>query len=331
MRLGILKSFKAIEFLVKEYALACEYLGVDYTYIDIINDNWIDNIKKANIDGVLVRIKGNIQEQKAFFDEVVYIISDVLKIPVYPSKNELFLYENKRLYYYFLKSKKLPHVPTYVVYDKKRSLDIIEKMNYPIVLKMNSGSSASGVFIIKSKIRAKIIVHKIFGILDERLSFGNTPYSRKYLIPIPKFGLAQKHYIIIQPFIKIKWEWRIIKIGNSYFGYKRLLEGNFTNNPNNVEYAKPPIELLNMTKKICDEENFDSMSIDIFEDYNEKYYINEMQSLFGSFTEYQMKIENVPGRYVYNNNSYLFEEGIFNKYGSNILRVEHFVEKLKNK
>lgn len=58
------------------------------------------------------------------------------------------------------------------------------------------------------------------------------------------------------------------------------------------------------------------------------YYVNELQSLFGSYNPSQMYINNIPGRFVYNDNRWLFEEGLFNGNGSANLRVEDFINKL---
>ncbi len=164
--------------------------------------------------------------------------------------------------------------------------------------------------------------------IDPRLSLGKLHWGKLGLIPVPKFGMMQKHYVIIQDFIPIKWEWRIIKIGESYFGHQKLLKGKFASGSDLVGWVEPPHELLFMIKELCEKGNFDSMAMDVLESLDGKFYINEIQSLFGSFLPYQMRINDVPGRFVIINNQFVFEEGEFNKYGSNLLRVEDFVNKL---
>ena len=47
------------------------------------------------MDGILVRVKGNFQEHKTLFDERLRIINFDLGIPIYPSYNEMFLYEKQ--------------------------------------------------------------------------------------------------------------------------------------------------------------------------------------------------------------------------------------------
>ena len=126
MKLGILKSVKELDDLVESYRRACEKLNVDYVVIDLLADNWIDEIKDANVDGILVRTRGTIQEQKSMFDERLFVIQNYLKIPIYPSWKELFFYENKRMYAYYCEANGLPHPKTHVFYRRSDALEYIK-------------------------------------------------------------------------------------------------------------------------------------------------------------------------------------------------------------
>mgnify|MGYP003793132593 CR=1 FL=1 len=251
-------------------------------------------------------------------------------IPIYPSRKELFLYENKRMYEYWLTAHNFPHPPTFIYYTKKEALNHLKISKLPIVFKTNGGASSSGVRIIRNKYVAKSYIQKVFGYLDSRLSMGKVHWGKKWIFPVPKLGMAQKHYVIMQDFIPIKWEWRIIKIGNSYFGHQKLLKGEFASGSGRVGWIAPPEKLLFMIKDLCEKGSFDSMAMDVFESVDDKYYINEIQSLFGSFKPSQMKINEVSGRYQYINEKFVFEEGEFNRFGSNLLRVEDFIEKIES-
>ena len=88
-------------------------------------------------------------------------------------------------------------------------------------------------------------------------------------------------------------------------------------------------ELLDMAKDICDKGNFRSMDVDIFETTDGKYYVNELQTIFGSYDPSQMYIDGKPGRYRFINNEWQFEEGYFNQNYSCNLRVEDFIKYLK--
>ena len=149
----------------------------------------------------------------------------------------------------------------------------------------------------------------------------------------PVFGSIQKFYVIIQEYHKIKWEWRMIKIGDSYFGHQKLLNGEFASGSgiDAVGWIDPPKELLFLLKEVCEKGKFYSMSVDIFETLDGEYLINELQSVFGTYDRPQMYINDIPGRYIFKNGSFVFEEGDeFNKFKNDILRVKHFIEILEN-
>lgn len=330
MKLGILKSFKEIDGLVEYYIKSCEELNIDYVVLDLLSVNWIEEIKNADVDGILIRIKGDIHEQKSMYDERLFIINSELGIPIYPSRNELFLYENKRLCNYWMQINNIKHTPTFIFYTKKEAINFINNAHFPLVFKTNGGAASSGVRIIHSKIQAKIIIQKIFGLFDQRMSRGNILWAFKYGIPIPKFGSSQKHYVFIQKFIPHKWEWRVTKIGDSFFGLKKMKKGEFASGSDMPSWVEPPRALFELVKDICDIGNFDSMAVDILEAEDGSFYVNELQSLYGSTSPFQLRVNDIPGKYKYINDEWIFEEGEFNRHGSNLLRVEDFVSKINS-
>jgi hypothetical protein len=265
------------------------------------------------------------------YDERLYVISKLMGKEIYPSYDELFIYENKRMMSYWLDLQQIPHPKTYVFYDKKDYFDFLkENKKYPLVFKLNVGGSSKGVKLIKSKLKAKYIGHKIFGLYNPKLAHGYTPVTTG-IFRFPARSTKQYFYILLQEFENIKWEWRIIKIGNSYFGHKKLLKGGFASGSGRSELAAPPETLLRMVKDICERGNFYSMDADIFETEDGRFLVNELQSLFGSIKDSQMSVNGKPGRYTYQGGKFVFEEGVFNRFGSALLRVEHFMEILNAK
>jgi hypothetical protein len=98
-----------------------------------------------------------------------------------------------------------------------------------------------------------------------------------------------------------------------------------------MEYGMPPEELLYLLKEISDRERFDSLSLDVLVSKDHHFYVTEMQSLFGSFNPYQCMIDGKPGRIVYQNGRFVFEEGEdYFQLNSNVLRVKDFVNKLES-
>ena len=325
MKLGIFTAFRNLH---KNYIKACEHLNIPYEVIDIISDDWLEKIQASDCDGFLCRPPSKFEERNRMFDEKLHFIANILKKPIYPSYNELLMYENKRYTSYWLKTNNLPHPETHVFYQKEEFLDFLEKTNYPFVLKNNTGSTAKGVKFVKSKSKGKRIAKLAFGLRNSKLAIGYTPQTTGKIIPVPALGTLQRHHVLTQEFLNIKWEWRMIKIGNSYFGHKKLLNGEFASGSGKVGWDKPPEELLRMTKKICELGGFHTINADIFETESGDYKINELQAIFGSFADSQMNIDGKPCRFLYDEKTDQFnlEEGVFNQFGSSLLRVEHFLD-----
>lgn len=328
MKLGILTGYNDWQL----YIDACEELKVDYEVVDILSPDWMQILKRVHneIDGFLCRPTCGFQEHKNIYDERLFFLNKYFKKPIYPNFNSLYIYENKRNMAAFLEYFGFPHAKTDVLLNKKEATEYIRQACYPIVQKANIGAGGSAVRIIKSERQAKRIVNKLFGYKDGHFCRGLSPVYRKWGISFKLTGSAQRHYMIIQPFYKIKWEWRILKVGDSYFGHQKLLKGDKASGSGLVGWVCPPEELLYMAKDICDKGNFDVMDVDIFETTDGKYLVNEIQAIFGSYLPYQMKVDGKPGRFVYSDDKgFVFEEGEFNKFGSKLLFVEDFVNKLR--
>ena len=326
MKIGILTSLNKS---YHHFETVCKELKIDYELISIASADWLDNIRNSDCDGFICRPSSTYQERKAMWDEKLYVINKLMGKMIYPSYEELFIYENKKMMSYWLKLNNLPHADTFVFYSKKEYRDFIKKAEFPMVFKTNIGASAKGVQIVKNRRQAASIGAKAFGVFGSKMSLGYTPQKTGKLLRLPAFGVSQRHFVILQKHINVKWEWRMIKIGDSFFGHKKLLKGDFASGSGKVGWGAPPEKLLYMLKDVCEKGDFRSMAMDVFETDNGEYYINELQSLFGSVSNSQMFIEGKPGRYIYQNGEFVFEEGEFNRHGSNILRIEHFIELLK--
>jgi glutathione synthase/RimK-type ligase-like ATP-grasp enzyme len=328
MKLGILKAYdKDHENLVN----ACEHLNQDYEIIDILDPDWVSKIKSSTSAGFLCHPPNDIQEAKSMIDERLFIITKVLGKMVYPGFDSLYIYENKRNMSAWLQANDIPHPETHVFAKRKDAVDFFNNADFPLVFKTNVGAGASGVDIVRSKAKAKWIARKVFGSFHPAMAIGRLRFGGRLKIPLPLFGRVQKHYLIVQKFHKIKWEWRMVKFGNYYAGHKKLLEGNFASGSGKKGWDAPPFELLEIVRHICQLGKFDAMSIDIFETEDGAYLVNELQTIFGSLHPYQMKKDGVPGVYKYYDGNYEFIPGEFHQYRSNILRINNFIDILKAK
>ncbi len=326
MKIGVFKAFSDIHLKVIE---ACKDIGVDYEVVDILSADWIKNVQNSTCDGFFCSSTCATQEKKTILDERYYFVSQIMNRPIYPDYLGLYIHENKRNMAAWLELNNYPHVSTKVFTNKKEALTYLSSASYPLVFKSNLGSGSSKVRIIKSKSKAKRFAKSVFPINKyglSNLNLGKIYNSKVRGIPVPDIASAQRDYLLVQEFKEIVHEWRIIKIGDSYFGHQKLLHGDFASGTGLVGWVAPPKELLLMVKDICDKGGFLCMNVDIFETKKGEYFINELQASFGSYEDSQMYIDGKPGRYKYMNGEFIFEEGLFNTFGSSRLKIEHFLQ-----
>lgn len=335
MKIGVFKSFDGVH---EKVVAACKDLGVEFEVVDILSANWMENVKKSNADGFFCPSNCTSQEKKSILDERYYFVSQLMNRPIYPDYLGGFIHESKRNMAAWLELYGYPHAKTRVFTDKHEALDYADHCRYPFVTKANLGSGSSKVIIIKSKRQARKMIKKCFTWFDTpKWALLNIPFHAFYY-KVKFKGITfcdrrnpQKDYFIAQDYFEnVKCEWRILKIGDSYFGHQKLLKGEFASGSGLVGWVAPPKELLLMVKDLCEKGGFPCMDVDIFENNKGEYCINELQSFFGSYLDYQMKIDDVPGRYVYKNGDFCFEEGEFNTFGSNRLKIENFCNLLKD-
>lgn len=349
--LAILKNENQDDYL--EWIRACNNYPdrINYYIINITSNNWLDEISGRKYDFILTRPPGYIDYFKRLYDERIYVVSEILKMPVYPTLNEILIYENKRMLSYFLDAKKIPHPRTWVFYDLDESLKFADICQLPVVAKTAIGAGGRGVKIFQSRKEIRNYIEASFSSKGITRSFmpnirkgdyikrlrnriSNPVKSIEYFIDKRKMATAdpQKWFVIFQEYIKTDYEWRCVVIGDSYFGHKKLRStGDKISGTSKVCWDYPDKELLNFISKIVVENNFWSQAIDIFYNPERGYLVNELQCFWGSKNPHQMMKNGNPGRYIFQDGNWIFEEGSFNQNNSYDLRLKHVLEILENK
>ena len=322
--------------------------NVKYKVIDITKSDWLKNILKEDFDCFLARAPGSISYFKQLCDERLYVINNILKKKIYPTYEEILIYENKRMLAYWLAANNVPHAKTWIFYHKEEAIQFVKNCTFPLVAKTSIGAGGSGVIIFKKKEKVIQYIEKAFS--DEGISRKWGPNFRKInllkrlikrLINIPetvkyfqKKHLCatidpQRRFVIFQDYIKSDAEWRCVRIGDSFFAHKKNHTfGELMSGTSKVQWEKPSEELLNFVKNVTDKRNFLCQSIDLFEYRDGKLLVNEIQCFWGSRNPHQMIINGVPGRYLNKNGKWLFEKGTFNTNNSFDLRIEHVISLL---
>lgn len=316
-----------------------------YEVIDAFSSDWLDQIRNNSFDLILLKPPGVNALRKSIYDERVFILNHVLTLPVYPKPMEVFLYENKRFLRDWLVARNLPHPKTNIFFTQKEATEYIKNNDFPkIVGKTNIGASGIGVVILKSKNEAFNYINSVFneGVKSKaRPKLFKGSFIKK-LKKLTKKGFissrlkeykdvaaeTQKDFVILQNFIPHEYEWRCVIIGDSYFAHKKLLVGGMSSGTLKKGYDEVPKTLLDFMKKVSNEHNLKSVAIDVF-DQDGVYLINEIQCFFGQSDPYQMLVDGEPGRYVFKENKWEFEKGMFNTNECFDLRLEHAISLIK--
>lgn len=322
---------------------------VSFTTINLTRADWQKAFRQHQFDGLLAVPPAQNSAFKTLYDERVRILHTVYDLPVYPSMEEIEIYENKKYFSYWAEARQIPHPATQVFYFEEEAIAALRQADFPLVAKTSIGASGRGVSILKDMDSAIAYVKSTFAGEGASRSVGPKWRKKGFIGRVIKKMLnpaafkaklqqyknarkdIQKDFVIFQAFIPHDYEWRCVRIGDSFFAHKKLLAGEKASGSLLKGYDNPPLELMDFVKKITDQYGFYSQAVDIFESGEGAYLINEMQCIFGQSDPYQMKVNDVVGRYIYDNGQWKFEAGDFNGLESYLLRIDHFIDILKPK
>lgn len=311
--LGIIKDFMM---KYANYEAACLELGVPYRLIDIAGDRWIDRVQSSGCDAFLVWPSHCHSRSKQMFDERLRVLTEDLRKVIFPSFRALWLYESKRRMSDWLTAHGIPHPRTWVFFEPEPAMEFLAEAPLPLVFKTDLGSATSGVKILRRRGQARRLV---------KLCFGKGFLGRRHDPRDREWGC-----VLFQEYIANAKEWRMIRIGGSFFGHQKLREGDFHSGTHLVGWYRPPDELLDFCREVTDKGPFLSMDVDVLETEDGRYLVNELQAVFGSKDPEQMYVDGKAGRFVYDKEtgSWCFEEGRFCRNVLCNLRVKTLLELL---
>lgn len=325
---------------------ACEKFSdkVSYRVVDLTKDTWFEEIHSDFFDILLAKPAGVTSVFKQLYDERIYILGKVLGHAVFPSPEEIFVYENKRFLSYWLKANKIPHPVTHVFYNMVEAEAFLKVTAFPVVGKVNIGASGSGVSVIRDRNGGLEYLRRIFGGKGAHRRYGPNLGTGKWLpralhyVRHPSDLISkietystiaqdfQKGFVLFQEFIPHSFEWRVVRIGDFFFAHKKLKAGDKASGSLLKDYCDPPHDLLDFVREITDCHTFFSQAIDIFET-DRGYLVNEMQCIFGQSDPYQMIVNGIPGRYRYSGAQWVFEQGDFCSNECYDGRISYLIEK----
>ncbi|RPI79456.1 MAG: hypothetical protein EHM45_02890 [Desulfobacteraceae bacterium] len=329
---------------------ACEryHEAIDYRVVNLTAGDWFEAVHREEFDVLLARPGGLTASYKQLYDERIHILGLTLGYPVFPAPLEIFIYENKRFFYSWLKATQIPHPGTVVCYERREALTHVEKCMFPVVAKLNIGASGSGIRIIEDRDEAVRYIERTFsskgapkrwgpnfasgGILKRGVHYLLHPADIKKKIDIyrTKFNQAQTGFVLFQEYIPHEFEWRVVRIGESFFAHKKLKAGEKASGSLLKGYENPPLGLLDFVREITEKHGLYSQAVDVFES-ERGYLVNEMQCFFGQSDPHQMLVDGIPGRYIRTSLGWKIEKGEFNQNQCFDLRLEYVIGQFKGK
>jgi hypothetical protein len=292
------------------YIGACREMGVPYKVLDLSGPGWVDIVRTCGCDAFLVCPSCELSVWKRMYDERLRTMVEDLGKIIYPTYKELWFYESKRRMGYWLQAHGVPHPQTWVFYNCDDALEFAHSTQFPIVVKNDFGSAASGVRIMRSTLQLVRYVKHCF----RKGVVGRNEDPRD----------CQWGSVMFQEYLPDVREWRMAVVGGSYFGYEKLKCGDFHSGSLRRAYSRPSDEILFFTRRVMEEGGFTSMALDVFETKGKRYLVNELQSLFGMSRPEMCVVDGQAGRMVFQPHpqSWVFEGGDFCRNNLCNLRVQ---------
>lgn len=281
------------------YEAACMELGAPYELVDIMGADWMERVEGCGCDAFVVWPSPVNSVVKRMYDDRLKVLVQDLNQTLFPCYEALWLYESKWRVRDWLQAHDVPQPRTRVFFDRDRALGFVRSASYPLMFKTDLGSSAAGVEVVRGPDRAEELVDLCFGegYLPDRHDRRDRSWG----------------YVLFQDYIKDAREWRMVRIGDSFFGHRKVRRGQFHSGTREVAWERPPDRLLDLCRDVTDEGGFRSMNLDVLVTPEGDDLVHEMHAVFGSKHREQMLIDGRPGRFSWDDvaREWEFEEGRF--------------------
>lgn len=310
--IGIIKELWGLHW---HYVAACRELGVSYRLLDITGPDWLDVVRNSGCRVLIARPSVQRSQWKQLYDERLRILESMGRYRIFPEVESLWIWESKRRMHYWLDARGIPHPQTWVFCDEGQALAFASTCRLPVVYKSDLGSGSSGVIIVRSRSELRRLIRRCFG-----KGFRSSRRSR---------GDAEVGSILLQEYLDQIREWRIVRIGNSYFGFEKIQVGQFHSGSHQFQYGRPPEQLLNMVREVTDESGFRSVDFDVFVHPTRGPLVNELQAHFGQEGSREIcRVDGESGRMIfdYRTREWQFERGVFCQNYLCNLRVKYIVD-----
>jgi hypothetical protein len=281
-----------------KFVQACLELSVPFRVIDITASDWDAAVSGSGCGLFFVWPDVTTTPLAKLVKDRCDLLEHHLGLVVVPSSAERWMYEDKIRLYDWLRVHRVPHPRTWIFFDQREADAFARSCELPIVFKTSFGAAASGVRTITTRRALRATVARAFG-------SGHVPagYDRRD---------RQWDSLVLQEHLDVTKEWRLVRIGDAYFGHPKGRRGSFHSGSGRVEWDVPEARHLDLLHSVTELGGFRSMDVDVFETADGRLLVNELQAVFGASTSIdQLRVDGTPGRMVRAEEGWRFEPGDF--------------------
>jgi len=224
----------------------CEDNNIPFKLVDCYSNDIFEQIEDC--DALMWHWDHMDHAASLFARQLTYSLEKMGK-KVFPDLNTCRFFDDKIGQKYLFEALGVPHVPTYIFYDKQKALEWVEKAEFPKVFKLSKGAGSANVRLVKSKEEAEKLIKTAFGKGFKPVASYFSDISRrvkkkktitdmyKALIRMPESIYAilmsnlqmnrEKGYVYFQDFIPDNtFDIRVVTVGNKAIALKRLCQKN---------------------------------------------------------------------------------------------------------
>jgi len=279
-RVGIVKNRA---YRHTHYVAACRELRVPFRVVDVTVPDWWYEVRAAGCDAYLAWPDATSTPTAKLLKDRLDLLQRELGARVFPSSAERWLYEDKVRLADWLAGRGVPHPPTHVFFDRAVADDFVATCALPVVSKTAFGAASTGVRILRRRRDAHALVARAFG--RGLTVAGHDPRDRQW------------GFVLFQDYLEVAREWRLVRIGDAYFGHPKGRVGDFHSGSGLAYWDVPEPRHLELIYRVTEAGGFRSMAVDTFETAGGELLVNELQTVFGASTSVdQLRVDGRPGR-----------------------------------
>ncbi|HHD80834.1 MAG TPA: hypothetical protein ENK99_04430 [Campylobacterales bacterium] len=285
----------------------CENNNVNFKIVDAYESNIINEI--SDCDGFMWHWHQDSYADQLFARQLTLAITG-MGVKVFPDVNTSWHFDDKLGQKYLFESLGIPHIKTFVFYEKDKAKDWINHATYPLVFKLRGGAGSNNVKKVRNKREAKYLVNKAFGsgfpVVDvyEVAWQALWEYRRdKKFIKLLRFGYyfiraivglkpksmslreRQKGYIYVQDFMPNNtYDDRMVVVGKRCFCIRRMCRKNdFRASGSGIkiyDHSVFPKESIALAFLVAKKIGTQSIAMDLVYDKNGKPRVVEISYCF---------------------------------------------------